>query len=224
MRKVSHLKIEEERELLIKSRNGDINSTSRLCEYMEPVVIFHSKKFSKIYPHLEDDIKQSARLGVLNAIHKFNMDKGTRLSTYVAVSVYNHILDYLREMGDVLQGLESKLNKMWNLYSGMSPERISELFNISINLAQYIKNKIMIIRRCGSLTFNAKQSYLESFEYEEVYGFDRLKDKRGFTDIEMKVLDLILDGKNEQQIEYELDILFGLGKIMKSIRIKLKGG
>mgnify|MGYP000180615064 CR=1 FL=1 len=89
------LTAEEEKECLEKMKNGDEDAKNILIERNLRLVAHVVKKYSntKVDP---DDLISIGTIGLIKGINSFNVDKGSKLSTYVSRCIDNEILMHLR--------------------------------------------------------------------------------------------------------------------------------
>ncbi len=89
------LSSEEEREVLLKFKNGDEEARNILIERNLRLVAHVSKKYASANID-QDDLISIGTIGLIKGINSFNMDKNIRLATYVARCIENEILMFLR--------------------------------------------------------------------------------------------------------------------------------
>ena len=89
------LKSEEEKIYLEKMKNNDEEARNILIERNLRLVAHVVKKYSntKVDP---DDLISIGTIGLIKGINSFNVDKGSKLSTYVSRCIDNEILMHLR--------------------------------------------------------------------------------------------------------------------------------
>jgi len=85
----------EEREMLARFADGDIDARNILIEHNLRLVAHIVKKYSN---HLKDaeDFISVGTIGLIKAISTYNANKGTKLATYAARCIDNEILMFLR--------------------------------------------------------------------------------------------------------------------------------
>ena len=99
---------EEESKVLQKYMAGDENARNILIERNLRLVAHICKKYN--IPNVDnEDLISIGSIGLIKGINTFNMDKGVRLSTYVARCIENEILMYLRSTKKL--GAEVYLNE-----------------------------------------------------------------------------------------------------------------
>ncbi len=86
---------EEEREFLIKLKEGDEDARNILIERNLRLVAHVSKKYASTNID-QDDLISIGTIGLIKGINSFDMNKNIRLATYVARCIENEILMFLR--------------------------------------------------------------------------------------------------------------------------------
>ena len=86
---------QEEKEMLIKSRNGDIEARNILVEKNMRLVAHKNKKYASAEKDTHYLISVGT-IGLIKAVNTFNPDKKIRLATYAAKCIDNEILMMLR--------------------------------------------------------------------------------------------------------------------------------
>lgn len=190
---------------------------------MEAIVYHQSRYYSRFNRELLEDLEQVARMAVVVAVQKFDLERTSRFSSYVAICVVNHIRDYLDKDVDMLSGVEAKVKKDWARCSGMTPRDLALEFKISHRLAVDVKAKVAAIVHHGAVSISVGHDFFEAVEASDEPGEEGLQARTGLTDLEMEIIEAMLDKKSQRQIEYEFDMLFGLHKHLASIRAKLRG-
>ncbi len=89
------LTAQEERDYLIKLKNGDQTARSKLIEHNLRLVAHIIKKY---YSNLndQDDLISIGTIGLIKAIDSFDCGKGIRLSSYAARCIENEVLMFFR--------------------------------------------------------------------------------------------------------------------------------
>ena len=95
---------QEEKEMLIKSRNGDIEARNILVEKNMRLVAHMIKKYACAEKDTQDLISVGT-IGLIKAVNTFNPDKKIRLATYAAKCIDNEILMMLRNDKKKMQEL-----------------------------------------------------------------------------------------------------------------------
>lgn len=94
----------EEREALVRMREGDENARQMLVEHNMRLIVHIARKY-KVPGCTFDDLISIGSVGLIKAVRSYDMDTGTSLSTYAARCIENEILMSLRQsrkrQGDV---------------------------------------------------------------------------------------------------------------------------
>ena len=86
---------EEEQICLEKMANGDEEARNILIERNLRLVAYIAKKYSNTN-YEQEDLISIGTIGLIKGVNSFNLDKGSRLSTYVSRCIDNEILMHLR--------------------------------------------------------------------------------------------------------------------------------
>lgn len=95
---------QEEKEMLIRSHNGDIEARNILVEKNMRLVAHMIKKYACAEKDTQDLISVGT-IGLIKAVNTFNPDKKIRLATYAAKCIDNEILMMLRNDKKKMQEL-----------------------------------------------------------------------------------------------------------------------
>lgn len=95
---------QEEKEMLIRSRNGDIEARNILVEKNMRLVAHMIKKYACAEKDTQDLISVGT-IGLIKAVNTFSPDKKIRLATYAAKCIDNEILMMLRNDKKKMQEL-----------------------------------------------------------------------------------------------------------------------
>lgn len=137
------LSAEEEKELLIKIKSGDMQARDKLIESNLRLVISVAKKFQGRGVAFLDLI-QEGNIGLMNSIDKFDIDRGVRFSTYavyqIKVSVSRAIFNQGRNIRipvskhEEIQTYVSKISELEKKYGrSLSTEEISKILGKKIS-------------------------------------------------------------------------------------------
>ena len=85
------LSAEDEKEMLIRYADGDVEARNILIEHNLRLVAHIVKKYSNHSKETEDLISIGT-IGLIKAINKYNLDKGVKLATYAATCINNAML------------------------------------------------------------------------------------------------------------------------------------
>ncbi|HEY8364234.1 MAG TPA: RNA polymerase sporulation sigma factor SigK [Haloplasmataceae bacterium] len=86
---------EEEKDLLYRKDQNDIEARNKLIEHNLRLVAHIVKKYENTLDE-KDDLLSIGTIGLIKAIDTYNDDKGTKLATYAAKCIENEILMQLR--------------------------------------------------------------------------------------------------------------------------------
>jgi RNA polymerase sigma-E/F/G factor len=86
---------EEEKDLLMRKDQNDIEARNKLIEHNLRLVAHIVKKYENTLDE-KDDLLSIGTIGLIKAIDTYNDDKGTKLATYAAKCIENEILMQLR--------------------------------------------------------------------------------------------------------------------------------
>lgn len=89
------LSIKEEKECIEKMLNGDVDARNKLIEHNLRLVAHIVKKFDS-KEHNTDDLISIGTIGLIKGVDSFDLEKATRITTYVARCIENEILMYFR--------------------------------------------------------------------------------------------------------------------------------
>ena len=90
------LKKDEELDLIIKSKSGDINARNKLIEHNLRLVVFLAKKYESPLYDLEDLVSIGS-IGLIKGIETYKIDRNIKLATYASRCIANEILMYIRK-------------------------------------------------------------------------------------------------------------------------------
>ena len=90
------LEEEVERDLLNKSKEGDIEARNTLIIHNLRLVVFIAKKFESTKINIEDLISIGS-MGLIKGVQTFKPDKNIKLATYASRCIENEILMHLRK-------------------------------------------------------------------------------------------------------------------------------
>ncbi len=159
------LSIEEEKDMIFKMKNNDLDARNKLIEHNLRLVAHIVKKFDTNKEDI-DDLISIGTIGLIKGIDTFNYEEKTRITTYAARCIQNEILMHFRSnkktslnvsLNDAI-GFDKEGNEI-NLIDVIKDEEIDFIDNLNtkdnINrLESYLKllskrEKDIIIRRYG---------------------------------------------------------------------------
>lgn len=106
---------EEERKLLIRLSEGDLEVRQTLIERNLRLVVYIAKRFENTGVNLEDLISIGT-IGLIKAVETYRTDKNIKLATYASRCIENEILMFLRKSSNqrVEVSLDEPLNTDWD--------------------------------------------------------------------------------------------------------------
>jgi RNA polymerase sporulation-specific sigma factor len=105
---------ETEMQLLIKSRDGDMEARNTLIVHNLRLVVYIAKKFESTKINIEDLISIGS-MGLIKGVQTFKIEKNIKLATYASRCIENEILMYLRKTHKIRQ--EVSLDEVLNVDS-----------------------------------------------------------------------------------------------------------
>ena len=104
LKRIPRLSATEERDLVLKFRRGDHRARERLVLSQLRFVISIARKYRRHGCPLPDLI-QEGTVGLLEAVKRFNPDRGTRLSTFAMWWIRAAMQDYILRSGSVVRAV-----------------------------------------------------------------------------------------------------------------------
>lgn len=95
---------EKERDLLMKTQEGDIEARNTLIVHNLRLVVYIAKKFESTKINIEDLISIGS-MGLIKGVQTFKIEKNIKLATYASRCIENEILMYLRKTHRIRQEL-----------------------------------------------------------------------------------------------------------------------
>lgn len=133
--KLSVLSDDKKRELLIKSKNGDLNAREELIYGNLRLVLSVIQRFTNRNENL-DDLFQVGCLGLIKAVDNFNIELDVKFSTYAVPMIIGEIRRYLRDNNSIrisrsvrdlaYQALTAREELTRNNYNEPTIEQIAE--------------------------------------------------------------------------------------------------
>ncbi len=94
------LKEDEKRQLLLKSKQGDLKSREKLIDGNLRLVLSIIQRFSSRKENM-DDLFQVGCIGLIKAIDNFNTDLEVKFSTYAVPMIIGEVRRYLRDNNSI---------------------------------------------------------------------------------------------------------------------------
>lgn len=142
---------EEERQLFIKAKNGDICAKEKIINCNLKLVVSIAKQYHA--NHLSFlDIVQEGNIGLMKAYKDFDLSKDYKFSTYATFWIKQAIGNAIKNKNDIIRKpiyLQENINKMNKAIAklnqnGKTPtaEEIAKEMNVSINEIETMQNTI----------------------------------------------------------------------------------
>ena len=154
------LSSEEEKNCIIKMKNGDKEARNNLIEHNLRLVAHIVKKFESNTNEV-DDLIGIGTVGLIKGIDTYSLDKKVKLTTYVAKCAENEILMYFRS--------NKKNTKNISIYEGISFDKEgNEITVLDILKTKdpdylediYIKDNIELLKKYFSILSNREKEIL----------------------------------------------------------------
>ena len=176
----------EERDLLVKAKQGNDLAINKLVLHNMRLVFAVYNDHFKAYEDLSEDLVQEGIISLYYSISAFDLDSNYRFSSYAYKAIYYKMLDYIKMNNSVLHCPGNKANLIFKIKKAIkefnqlygylpSPSQIAEITKIS-------KNEVEEIIRCfsvKSLEEIGEEDYSYEFESEilnKEFDMDYLKD------------------------------------------------
>ena len=144
-----------------------------ILEY-SPIVKFIAGRLSiHIGQHVEyDDLISYGIFGLIDAIDKFNIDKGVKFETYASLRIRGAIIDNIRKMDWVPRTLRQKNKEYEQICTQLEAElgREATEAELADRMGLPIDAARELIRKSTVLSLVSLDDYLEQ-NYESVFGF-----------------------------------------------------
>ncbi len=129
---------EDNRELLIKAKNGEDDAMNKLIQMNLPLVVSISKKFlNRGYEY--EDIFQIGSIGLVKAIKNFDTSYDVKFSTYAVPMILGEIKRFIRDDGIIKVSRNVKsLSRKIGMYREELSKKLKRVPTIE-ELAQYAK-------------------------------------------------------------------------------------
>ncbi len=152
------LTAQEEREYLVKLKNGDQNARTKLIEHNLRLVAHIIKKY---YSNLndQDDLISIGTIGLIKAIDSFDCDKGIRLSSYAARCIENEVLMFFRSGKKSAQDIS--MNEPIDMDKDGNALTLMDLMATEDNIVEELDSKI-------------KSEQLKKYIIESLYPRERM--------------------------------------------------
>jgi len=135
------LSSKEEKEYLLKYKNGDINAKNKIIEHNLRLVAHITKKYAA-NSNEHDDLISIGTIGLIKAVNTFDESKGIKLATYASRCIENEVLMYFRGLKKSSQDIS--INEPIDSDSEGNPLTLMDIISIDDTVADEINLKIQI--------------------------------------------------------------------------------
>lgn len=130
---------EKEREYLLKSANGDIESRNKLVEHNLRLVAHIIKKYYSARND-QDDLVSIGTIGLIKAINTYDINKNIKLSSYASRCIENEILMYFRSIKKTNNDIS--LNEAIDTDKDGNPLTLIDILSTDDNILDSINDKL----------------------------------------------------------------------------------
>lgn len=135
------LSAKEERECLVKAKNGDIYARNKLVEHNLRLVAHIIKKYYS-NQNDQDDLVSIGTIGLIKAINTFDLDKNIKLSSYASRCIENEILMHFRNIRKTSQDIS--LNEAIDTDKDGNPLSLIDVLSTDDNILDDLNTKLNI--------------------------------------------------------------------------------
>lgn len=135
------LTLQEEKEYLIKYKNGDVDAKSVLVEHNLRLVAHIIKKYVSS-PEEQDDLISIGTIGLIKAVNSFDESKGIKLATYASKCIENEVLMYFRSQKKFSQDIS--INEPIDTDSEGNPLTLMDIICTEDTISDDIDKKMTI--------------------------------------------------------------------------------
>lgn len=135
------LNAKEERECLVKAKNGDIEARNKLVEHNLRLVAHIIKKYYSSQND-QDDLVSIGTIGLIKAINTFDINKNIKLSSYASRCIENEILMHFRNIKKTSQDIS--LNEAIDIDKDGNPLSLIDILSTDDNILDSINTKLNV--------------------------------------------------------------------------------
>ena len=129
----------QEREYLLKMREGDMSARNKLVEHNLRLVAHIIKKYYGVQTE-QDDLVSIGTIGLIKAIDTFKPDKKIRLSSYASRCIENEILMHFRSAKKTAQDVS--LNETIDTDKDGNPLTLMDIMAVDDNILDELDRKL----------------------------------------------------------------------------------
>lgn len=155
----------------------DSQARSQLAEhYLYLVKIALGRMIGRLPSYLDrGDLEQVGTIGLLQALDRFQPERGSRFETYALPRIRGSILDYLRSLDPLSRQERKRLKDLLRVWQKLEEERKQEpsLENLAQELEMSVEEVMWLIEREKSSFWLSLEEEKEQGESVEVRRLDR---------------------------------------------------
>lgn len=133
------LSLKEEKEYLIKAKEGDVSARNKLVEHNLRLVAHIIKKYYATQAD-HDDLVSIGTIGLIKAINTFDADKNIKLSSYASRCIENEILMHFRNIKKSSQDVS--LNETIDTDKDGNPLTLIDVLSFEVDFASELDLKV----------------------------------------------------------------------------------
>ena len=219
---------EEEKELFIKYKNGDMNAKDKLIKHNLRLVVYCVKSY---YSNSRDtlDLIQEGNIGLIMAIDDFDLSYNVRFSTYAIPKIRSKISFAMANKSKIIklphylyvssvkliklkEELEIKLNREVSIEelasnTNMSKEEVNEILNLPFSV---LSLDSIVLNQEGE--FERKLTFIDSKKDEE-NPFESIENKLSCIELKDLIKNLDLQEKDKEIVLYRYGFTIKLNNI-----------
>ncbi|RUS46350.1 FliA/WhiG family RNA polymerase sigma factor [Cohnella sp. AR92] len=139
--------------------DGDLDAKKQLIEHYLPLVDYVSSRMAVGLPKnvTKDDLASNGAMGLIDAIEKFDYQRGLQFETYASWRIRGSIIDGLRQGDWVPRSVRDKAKKMEDAYAVLeqrnlrsaTDEEVCSYLNISNKEFQHMLQEVAVSTICS---------------------------------------------------------------------------
>ncbi|MFC5702108.1 FliA/WhiG family RNA polymerase sigma factor [Cohnella faecalis] len=190
-------------------KDGNPDSRKRLIEHYLPLVEYVSSRMAVGLPKnvTKDDLASNGAMGLIDAIEKFDYERGLQFETYASWRIRGAIIDGLRQGDWVPRSVRDKAKKMEDAYAVLEQRHLRSATDEEV---------------CSYLNINEKefQQMLQEVAVAAVCSLeDPIREEESETRLSLLVDDKAPSPESKVHETYLKDTLvFGIGKLTEKER------
>ncbi len=135
------LTAKEEKEMLQRYKNGDMQAKNTLVEHNLRLVAHIIKKYYSSSAE-QDDLISIGTIGLIKAVNTFDESKGIKLATYASKCIENEVLMYFRSQKKSAQDIS--INEPIDSDSEGNPLTLMDIISTEDTIAENIDERITV--------------------------------------------------------------------------------